>query len=57
MANNRTRNWAFICYPDSAPDNWKVVLKSFHIPCAISPLHDKDLNPTGDEKKHIGMYS
>lgn len=48
---NRTRNWSFICYPDSAPDNWKETLKSLHIPCAISPLHDKDLNPTGDEKK------
>lgn len=51
MASKRSRNWTFICYPDSAPENWREILKSYHIRCAISPLHDKDLNPTGDEKK------
>lgn len=53
----RTRNWAFIAYPDSAPENWKEILKAYHIKTAISPLHDKDLNPTGDEKKpHWHVY-
>lgn len=47
----RSSKWAFICYPESLPDNWKELLKALHIPCAVSPLHDKDLNPTGDEKK------
>lgn len=53
----RTRNWAFICYPDSVPDNWKEIIKAYHIKTAISPLHDKDINPTGDEKKpHWHVY-
>ena len=47
----RSSKWAFIVYPDSAPKDWQETLKSFKIPTAISPLHDKDLNPTGDEKK------
>lgn len=47
----RTKHWTFIMYPDSAQENWKEILKSTHIRSAISPLHDKDLNPTGDEKK------
>lgn len=55
--SGRTRNWTFIVYPDSAPENWKEILKAFHIKTAISPLHDKDLNPTGDEKKpHWHVY-
>ena len=24
----RSSKWAFICYPDSAPDNWKEILKN-----------------------------
>lgn len=53
MANKttRTRNYATIVYPESAPDNWQVALSEMCIPCFISPLHDKDLNPTGEEKK------
>lgn len=54
---SRTRNWTFITYPDSAPENWKEILKAYHIRTAISPLHDRDLNPTGDEKKpHWHVY-
>ena len=51
MANNRSSKWTFIAYPESAPKDWLVILKSYHIPMAVSPLHDKDLNPTGEEKK------
>ena len=51
MASDRSSKWTFIAYPDSVPDNWQEILKSYHIPIAISPLHDKDLNPTGEEKK------
>lgn len=51
MAIKRSSKWTFIVYPDSAPIIWKELLKSYHIPAAVSPLHDKDLNPTGDEKK------
>jgi hypothetical protein len=52
MGNNRTRNWTAIVYPDSAPENWRNILNCvFHLPWVESPLHDKDLNPTGEEKK------
>lgn len=47
----RTRNFATVVYPDSAPDDWQEILSDQHIPAFISPLHDKDVNPTGEEKK------
>lgn len=47
----RTRNFAFLVYPDSAPDNWRDVLDNAHVECLISPLHDKDVNPDGTQKK------
>ena len=49
--SDRSSKWTFIAYPDSVPNNWQEILKSYHIPMAISPLHDKDLNPTDEEKK------
>ena len=51
MASKRAKHWTFICYPESVPDYWQELLKATHIKIAISPLHDKDLNPTGEEKK------
>lgn len=39
----KARNFAFILYPESLPDNWKELLESLDIPMAISPLHDKDV--------------
>lgn len=50
-SDGRKRNFATVVYPDSAPDNWKDILSKHHIPVFISPLHDKDINPTGEEKK------
>lgn len=47
----KTRNWAFIMYPDSAPTNWKEILTNYHINVIVSPLHDKDINPTTNEPK------
>lgn len=47
----RTRNYATIIYPDSAPSDWKEKLMNLHIPAFISPLHDKDTNPDGTLKK------
>lgn len=49
--DERVRNWVFILYPDSAPENWKDMLQEMAIPCAISPLHDRDVNPDGEVKK------
>jgi hypothetical protein len=47
----RTRNFATIVYTDSAPENWQEILAGQFIPAFISPLHDKDINPTGEPKK------
>lgn len=49
--DERTRNWTIIVYPDSAPENWRVILAGLHIQCYISPLHDKDVRANGEPKK------
>lgn len=49
--NSRFRNWLFIVYPESAPADWIDQLDQMHIEACISPLHDKDVNPTGEAKK------
>lgn len=49
--NVKKRNWAFILYPESAPSDWKDVLQLSGLQVAVSPLHDKDLNPDGELKK------
>lgn len=47
----KKRNWAFILYPDSAPENWRECLQLYGVGCAVSPLHDKDLTEKGEPKK------
>lgn len=49
--NVKKRNWAFVLYPESAPENWIEILQQSGIQGAISPLHDKDINPDGEPKK------
>ena len=49
--NVKKRNWAFVAYPESLPKDWKEQLQLSGLQCAISPLHDKDLDPTGTPKK------
>ena len=49
--DTRTRNYATIVYPESAPNGWQSILSEYCIPAFISPLHDLDLNATGEEKK------
>lgn len=48
---NKKRYWAFVLYPESSPDNWRELLQQTGLACAVSPLHDKDLDPTGEIKK------
>lgn len=48
---SRTRNYACVVYPESAPENWKTIIAESKIPVYISPLHDKDKNPNGEDKK------
>lgn len=51
MALIKKRNWAFILYLDSAPSNWRDILQETGCMFAISPYHDKDINPDGSPKK------
>lgn len=47
----RVRTWATVVYPESASDNWMQLLGEQCIPVMISPLHENDVNPTGEAKK------
>lgn len=47
----KKRNWTFVLYPESAPADWRERIKISGLMAAISPLHDKDTNPTGEAKK------
>lgn len=49
--NLKGRYWAFIVYPESAPEKWKEILSEMGVVGAISPIHDKDKNADGTEKK------
>ena len=50
-AGKRARAWTCVVYPDSATDNWQEILREQLVECLISPLHDKDKEPTGEVKK------
>lgn len=57
--NVKKRNWAFMLYPESAPADWREQLQKTGLPCAISPLHDRDVNATGEQKKphyHVMVF-
>lgn len=47
----RTRNFATVVYPESAPPGWIELLDEQHVAALISPLHDRDTNPSGEPKK------
>lgn len=49
--DGRVRNFATVVYPESAPEDWRDILGRYCIPCFISPLHDRDINPIGEPKK------
>ena len=50
--DNRTPNWNFILYPESAPEKWREIIDETKIEWVESPLHDKDKNEDGTDKKH-----
>lgn len=50
-SSSRTRNYATVVYPESATPNWIEKLNECLVPAFISPLHDQDVNPTGEPKK------
>lgn len=47
----KKRHWAFVAYPESLPEGWLDELKQTGLRAAISPLHDRDIDPTGAPKK------
>lgn len=49
--NVKKRYWAMVLYPESAPLNWRDILQETGIQCAISPLHNMDINPDNTKKK------
>ena len=49
--DGRTRNWTIVVYPESAPPNWRDIIQDTHIEWVESPLHDKDIDATGELKK------
>lgn len=54
--DGRYRNWTIVVYPESAPENWRSLLDGLQ--WIESPLHDKDKNPDGTDKKphwHIAI--
>lgn len=50
-SDDRSRVWAAVVYPDSAPENWREELFNLHVGGVISPLHEFDINPDGTPKK------
>jgi hypothetical protein len=50
-SSGKKRNWAFVMYPESAPDNWREILQKTGLQCAVSPLHDSDMNADETQKK------
>lgn len=47
----KSRYWVFVIYPESAPVDWRDQLQMTGLRFAVSPLHDKDQNADGTEKK------
>ena len=42
IKNTKARNFGFLLYPDSIPNDWKEKLESLGVSMAVSPLHDMD---------------
>ena len=54
----RAKDWTFIVYPESAPENWRSILADkLQVKAIISPLHDKDILDDVEQtpKRHIIM--
>lgn len=47
----KSRYWAFIVYPESVTEGWENTLEETGLQFAVSPLHDKDIDPDGNKKK------
>ena len=49
--SERAKNYVLVAYPEDMPENWLDVMREDMFDMVISPLHDKDKNPTGEAKK------
>lgn len=49
--DGRSSNWTVVCYPESLPEGWESSIEEYHIEWCRSPLHEFDLNATGEDKK------
>ncbi len=52
----KKRNWGAVIYPESAPADWKEILKIKGLSFAVSPLHDKDINDEVSKTKKKEHY-
>jgi len=54
---SRCNKWTAVVYPESLPKGWEIIIDEYHIEWAISPLHQYDLNATGEDKKsHYHLF-
>lgn len=54
--SSRTRNYATIVYPESAPEDWISILEDTKVPALISPLHDRDINQKAEKEVKKAHY-
>lgn len=47
----KKRSWATIIYPESVKEGYMDIIAKSGLSGYISPLHDRDINPTGEKKK------
>lgn len=47
----KKREWTFVIYPESAPADWRDIIRQRGLVAAASPLHDRDINADGTPKK------
>lgn len=50
-AGKRARAWWGVLYEESAPENWREMIADDLVETLISPLHDRDVLPNGEQKK------
>lgn len=56
-SDDRQRAWAAILWEESAPENWRSIIRSMHVMCAASPLHDRDVYDEDGEPQKDGTPS
>jgi hypothetical protein len=56
MAQEKTRYFTFLLYPESIPEDWELKLELIGVPMAISPIHDKDISEVEGQKYKKAHY-